>query len=172
MNGTRWAQLVKAFNSLVQALQSDPATSTSAIVSVSLFNTQSTLVTQHATVAEVPDIAHYKCGGGTSFDSAFAKCCDLINKSPPCDQHILFMTDGEASFPKQSLSDLLANHASRLKRVNCIAFGKGADTKCLGKISEAFMGKGVQSSVRNPGDEASLITVFREAVQSIAVHGA
>ena len=87
----------------------------------------------------------------------------MILQKPGAKEFILFLTDGVARVPEQAISDLLAAHGRRIKRLTCVAFGEQASSSTLDKIGDIFRARSIAFALRGAQDETTLLGVFGEA---------
>ena len=83
---------------------------------------------------------------------------------------ILFLTDGIATFPESEITGLLAEHSSRIKCFTCVALGDEADTCILKQIGSKFQEQSINFKLRGANDQETLVTAFKEAASSRAIH--
>lgn len=95
---------------------------------------------------------------------------DNLSRCIRVQELILFLTDGGAAFPESEVTALLADHGKRIKRLTCVAFGQGADTRVLTKIGAKFQEQNISFKLHDANSQESLVAAFKEAAGGRAIH--
>lgn len=183
MSGTPWRQITAAVQGFKEELLQNPSVAASTKVSTVCFNSAAHVVQSHAAVEDMTGLQDETCGGRTSFSAAFSTCHEVMRHTPPeSNEFILFFTDGDSNdldsnhrpnkVPSHEIIALLADHASRISGLTCIAFGTDAGENTLREIGKIFKTykPTIDFKLQKASTEESLVQCFAEAATSGAMH--
>ena len=100
--------------------------------------------------------------GGTNFSQALIDCCKIISKfsNDPLDFHIIFMSDGESSYPKNEINEIKKIQDSSLKDIKFDAIEFQTQGNILKDMTKELNGKIITAL-----DIQSLKTAYFEIIK-------
>jgi uncharacterized protein with von Willebrand factor type A (vWA) domain len=171
MGGDRWNNLMEAVREFVRRrreLQTDDR------ITVIVFANKAQTPIKDQEIQNVDLQNIYYLDGGTSFKSAFACVNDCLTEfKPKISVHpvyekyaIVFMSDGEDSYPADELDQILKAHDTVIKRFWTLALGddKPKHMEVLENINDKMKG-----SFYDIATSVDLIQVYAEVATSTAI---
>jgi len=121
----KWPHLVQSVRNFLD-LRSKKG-QTDDLVSMILFSVSATIeISKSRVYPELVDQLRAPCfGGGTNFSAALERCIQVIKQfnAPTHKYAIIFMSDGQASFPSNEIEMIKANYMNQILKFWCIGFG-------------------------------------------------
>jgi uncharacterized protein with von Willebrand factor type A (vWA) domain len=105
-------------------------------------------------------------GGGTNFAAAMGKVVELVENSPVAlPVVVIFMSDGEASFPQKEMSNLMDTSWDKIESFWVVGFGQGAAV--LQRMADTMEKDGVKKGVyKNPKQMEELKGQYMEIAKA------
>jgi uncharacterized protein YegL len=138
MNGQPWSHLVAAVREFIQRRRDLRTRDHITIISFS-DHAKLEYFDEEVNNININSLTYH--GGGTSFSAAFTQANECINRSQVIGTNyaIIFMSDGEASYPAHELNTLLRLHQQVIKKFWTLALGH-ASMRVLNQINQQMNG--------------------------------
>lgn len=143
MSGTKWAEVMASYNSLLQRRIDDQGLED--VVSVVTFDGSARVILSAAPIQKAIATSFSYRGGGTSFTPALQQAHTLLGLSPAgCTPLLVFMSDGQnqdGSSPIPWMQRMRSTYSARNLQVHTIAFQAGSGEAMLRQMAATGGGR-------------------------------
>ena len=166
MEGVKWKALIHSVTNFLQVRYSEGNPEDR--VSIVFFSGEASIKVFsqpiHPSIIEQYELAEPKEYRWTNFNAALEKVIQVMHNAKNATDlrkfGIVFMSDGEASYPSDELLEIKSNWLNRIYNFWCIGFGYYENFKVLREMCTFVNGE--ESSFLNPQDQLALDIVYAE----------